>query len=274
MIWEKPMMNRNIKLVLIGMCVVGAAAVFSVSPAQALWPGVDIDLKPKFDLSFPKPKNTEEFCAKFSEKADAIASRLAERQSKVTDFINEHESRIDERRDDRDANLAERRSKADQKRSEWYARLEDKADTDAKKDAVLKFKQAVEDAVDARREEVSAAIAAFRKGVDDAIIGRKDSMKSARDTFKASVDAAVAKVKTDCDNGETTAMIRSNFKKSLKDARDALKNDRKNADKVGANVKALAETRRTAVKKALADFDAALKKAITELKQAFGETGI
>lgn len=269
------MMNRNIKLVF-GICGAVALCILSASTALALWPpSIDIDLKPKlpkFDLTLPKAKNTEEFCTKFSEKAEAMAERLAERQSKVTDFINEHESKLGERRDDRDANLTERRSKADQRRSEWYSRLQEKTDTDAKKDAVLKFKQAVETAVDARREAVNTAIAAFRKGVDDAIIGRKDSMKSARDTFKTSVDVAVNQVRTDCDNGETTAMIRSNFKKSLKDAREALKIDKKNMDKVGAQVKALAETRRTAVKKALFDFDVALKKAIIELKQAFGET--
>ena len=53
MILEKLMMNQNIKLVLIGMYVVGVAAVFSVAPAQALWPGIDIDLKPKFGISRP-----------------------------------------------------------------------------------------------------------------------------------------------------------------------------------------------------------------------------
>jgi Na+-translocating ferredoxin:NAD+ oxidoreductase RNF subunit RnfB len=273
MIWEKHMMNRHIKLFLIGMCAVGAVAIFSVADAEA------IDLTPKFpklDLILPKIKikNTEEFCNKFSEKASAIAERLAERQTKVTNFINEHESLLGERRENRDADLAELRSKADQKRSEWYARLEDKADTDGKKDAVLKFKQTVEDAVDTRRETVDAAIAAFRNGVDTAIAGRKDAMKSSRDTFKTSVDAAVAKVKTDCDNGETTVTARSNFKTSLQVAREALKTDRKNTDKVGVQVRTLAEARRATVKKALADFDAALQKALAELKQAFGETGV
>ncbi len=265
-------MNRYIKLTLAG--VSAALLVFFAVPAEAFWPsGIGIDLTPKlpkFDLPLPKAKNTEEFCNKFSDKADAIASRLAERQTKVTDFVNGQESRQDELRNNRDADLTEHRSRADEKRNEWYARLEDRADTDGEKDAVVKFKQAAEDAVDTRRNAVDAAISVFRKGVDMAIVGRKDSLKSARDTFKTAVDAAVAKVKTDCDNGETTITIRSNFKTSLKTAREALKTDRKDTDKVGAQVKALAETRRTAVKKAIADFDAALKNALTELKQAFG----
>lgn len=269
-------MNRHIKLTLVGICAAVVVAIFSSVPAEALWPPM-IDIKPKLpklDLTLPKVKNTEEFCNKFSEKASALAERLVERQTKVTNFINEHESLLGERRDNRDADLADHRSKADQKRSEWYARLQDRADTDAKKDAVLKFKQTVEDAVDTRRETVDAAIAAFRNGVDTAIAGRKDAMKSTRDTFKTSVDVAVAKVKTDCDNGETTIIVRSNFKTSLQAAREALKTDKKNVDKVGAQVKALAETRRATVKKAIADFGAALQKALAELKQVLGETGV
>jgi hypothetical protein len=275
------MMNRHIKLFLIGMCAAGAVAVFSVADVRAFLPPIEpIDMTPKFtklapklpklDLILPKVKNTEEFCSKFSEKASTIAERLAERQTKVTNFINEHESSLGERRDNRDANLADLRSKADQKRSEWYVRLQDRADTDAQKDAVLKFKQTVEDAVDTRRETVNDAIAAFRNGVDTAIAGRKDDMKSARDKFKTSVDAAVAKVKTDCDNGETTVTIRSNFKTSLQMAREALKTDKNNVDKVGAQVKALADGRSAIVKKAIADFNAALQKALADLKQVLG----
>lgn len=275
MISEKRMMNRNIKFAFVGALAV--ALIFPVAGAEAVWPSLDIDLTPKlpkFDLILPKAKNTEEFCSKFSEMAASIASRLAERQAKVTDFINGQEERLDWRRNGRDADLAGKRSKADQRRSEWYERLEDKADTDAEKDAVVKFKQEVEDAVDARRDAVGAAIEAFRQGVDTAIAGRKDAMKTARDMFKASVDAAVAKVKADCDNGETTMTIRSNFKTSLKAAREALKTDRKNADKVGTQVKALAETRKTAVKQALSDFDTALKQALSDLKKAFGEPSV
>lgn len=222
-------------------------------------------------LPGPKAKNTEEFCAKFTDVADKISSRLDEQKTKVTGYLSEHKNTLEEDRAARDATLKEQRAAAEKRRQEWYARLTEKADTDAKKDAVLQFKQAVETAVETRQAAVDAAILAFRKGVDDAAASRKGSMQGVRDTFKASVDAAVAQVKTDCDNGETTATIRSNFKNSLKAAREALQADKKDIDKVGKQVTALAAVRQKAVDTAIAQFQDALKTATDNLKKAFGE---
>jgi Na+-translocating ferredoxin:NAD+ oxidoreductase RNF subunit RnfB len=258
------MTNQNIRRSLVA--IIALALVFPLVSVEAFVP-----LKLKPDLFKVKVKNTEEFCSKFSDTEADITKRLGEQQTKVTGYLDEHKDTLKENRDVRDADLDGNRDKADQRREEWYARLEDKADSDTEKDAVVVFKQTIESAVDTRREAVDTAIEAFRKGVDDAIAGRKSSMQSTRDDFKTAVETAIAKVKTDCDNGEKTATIRSSFKASLKAAREKLSTDKKDVDKVGKQVKALAEVRRVAVKKALDQFEVTRQAAIATLKDAFGE---
>ena len=89
--------------------------------------------------------------------------------------------------------------------------------------------------------------------------------------FKNAVEAALDKAKSDCDSGANPETVRTNFKNSLATARKALVADRQSADKVGEQVKKLAETRRATVKKALDDFKATVEAARAELKKAFGE---
>lgn len=255
-------MNLYIKRILFGAFAV--ALVFPLAPADAFVP-----LKLKPELFKLKEKNTEEFCSKFSDQAEKIVSKLGEQETKVTGYLGEHKDNLVENREARDAELRSKREKADQNRQEWYARLEARADTDAEKDAVVKFKQTIETAVDVRQEAVDAAIEAFRKGVDDAVAGRKSSIESVRDSFKSKVESAVAQVKKDCENGETTATIRSNFKESLKAARESLKTDKKDVDKVGAQVKALAEARKKSIESAITTFKTTLSTAIADLKKSF-----
>lgn len=264
------MTNQNIRGIFV--VAIAVALVFPFAHAEAITPILkNINLKFNPVLPAPKAKNTEAFCTKFTDTANTLASNISKQQTKAVGFLTEREGAIKDGRDARDADLQESRDKAEQKRNDWYKRLEDKADTDAKKNAVVLFKQTVNTAVDTRQKAVDGAVEAFRKGVDDAVSVRNGSMQSTNNDFQTAVNAAVAKVKTDCDNGETTAMIRSNFKTSLKNARDTLKADKKNMDKVGAQVKALAATRQDVVKKAVATFQTTLKTAIADLKKAFGE---
>ncbi|MEK9151151.1 MAG: hypothetical protein AAB547_00800 [Patescibacteria group bacterium] len=213
----------------------------------------------------------EAFCNRFTENAEKIASNLAERRGKFEDRRENRANTLETRRDGREAKLDGNRTEADERRSAMYARLEARATTDAQKAAVAEFKKTVEEAVDTRRDAVDAAIAEFRKGVDAAIAGRKDDMESAVSQFQSEVVAALGKAKSDCADGANPETVKTNFRNSLAAARTALQNDRKDADKVGEQVKKLAETRRIAVRKALDDFRSAVEAARVELKKAFGE---
>ena len=213
----------------------------------------------------------EAFCSRFTQQAERITDNLAEHRSKFEERKENRVNRLETHRDGREAKLDENRSGADERRNAMYARLEARATTDAEKAAVATFKKTVEDAVDVRRDAVDAAIADFRKGVDAAIAGRKDDMDSAVSKFKSAVEAALAKAKSDCEGGADPETVRTNFKNSLQAARKILIADRQAADKVGEQVKKLAETRRIAVKAALDAFKATVEVARAELKEVFGE---
>lgn len=213
------------------------------------------------------------FCSRFTDAATKIGSGMAEGRGRFEKRRDNRLDDVEDGRSSRDAKFEDKRSDADGDRSEMYANLEAKADTDAKKEALSDFKKTIEEAVDDRRDAVDAALLAFRTGVDAAIAGRKDDMQGAVDTFQAAVDAALAKAKSDCENGTAPATVRTNFLSALEAARKTLQSDHQESERVGEQVKALAETRRIAIKKALDDFKATVEAATLELKKAFGEDG-
>ncbi|MEP7162430.1 MAG: hypothetical protein ABI747_01560 [Candidatus Moraniibacteriota bacterium] len=233
---------------------------------------INLEKVPLVKLPPAKAKNTEAFCADFTSTQAKIAKEFSEKRGKLDVFLKDKDQNLDDERNARDAKLEEARSKADQRRSEWYLRLEARAKTDDEKDAVTKFKQTVEKAVENRRESIDDAIADFRKSVDSALTSRQSSMETTRDAFQAAMDVALEQVKTDCDNNLTTVNIKKKFKDNLKVARAKLSSDKTNLDKVHDDIQTLATARRTIIKKAQVDFDAALASATAELKRALVET--
>ncbi len=220
-----------------------------------------------------KENRQEAFCSRFVESARKISATMAERRSQFDERKGNHADILETKRNEREAKFEENRSQADERRNAMYEKLSGRAKTDEQKEAVEDFQKAVEAAVDTRRDVVDAAIVEFRKGVDAAVAGRKDDMQDAVATFKSAVEVTFDKAQKACESGTDQATIRADFKSGLEAARTALQSDRKESEKVGAQVKGLAETRRTAVKQALADFKATVATARLELKNAFGETG-
>lgn len=231
----------------------------------------EMDAKRTEKMAENESKRLEAFCSRFTEQAAKIAANITEHKGQLQERKENRDDTISQNRDNRDAILENKRSDTDGRRSEMYAKLEAKADTDAKKAAVADFKDTVEKAVDTRRVAVNTALETFRKGVDAAVVGRKDDMKKNADAFEAAVNNALEKAKADCDGGSDQETIRSNFRSALTAARASLKEDRSASDKVSTEMKALAETRRTAVKKAVESFQATMQSAKDTLKQVFGE---
>jgi hypothetical protein len=196
---------------------------------------------------------------------------MADRRSKLEERKGNRVSTLETQRDEREAKLAGNRSGADEKRNALYGQLEARIETDEQKAAVKAFKKVIEAAVEKRRDAVDVAISEFRTGVDAAVAGRKDDMDRRTAAFQSAVEAALAQAKSDCTASANPEIVRTHFKESLAAARTALQNDRKESEKVGAQVKALAETRRIAVQKALDEFKATVEAARIELKKSFGE---
>lgn len=215
-------------------------------------------------------KRQELFCSRFADHAATIATNMGERKNAFEDRKANRAGTVDENRDNRDGKLEDKRSDADARRSEMYAKLESKANTDDEKDAVDDFKKTIEKAVDVRRDAVNAAIADFRTGADAAAATRKDDVEAMADAFTKAVNAAVEKAKSDCASGATPATVRTNFQAALKVARENLQADRSASEKLKTQIQVLADARKVSIEKALSSFKATLELAKGDLKKAFG----
>lgn len=226
---------------------------------------------PKFNRSTSTAPSVN-FCARFEKAFDKLQTRAAAKRDKLAEKKNQRLQNFKAQWEKRDQKLAEYRKRIDERRNDRYAGLEARAQTDAQKAAIEKFKADVEAAVAARKAAIDAAIKAFREGVDAATKQRLEAIKGAGDTYKAAVDAAVAKAKADCAAGVEPAAIKQQFHDSMKAAQDAFAKARADIEKLQPQLEALKATRNNAVKKAIDNFKAALQKAKTELKAAFGQS--
>ena len=213
-------------------------------------------------------KRTEAICGRVNDWAEKYSSRVDEKKNRAEERWNERYQNMLTKREGQDQKLEQLRKRWDARRAEFYAKLEEKAGSDTKKQAVINFKKAVEAAVKIRKEAIDAAIDDFRDGVDGLVDSRKTERVNAMKTYENSVEAAYAKAKSACDSGTNAASVRNNLKADLKSAKTRLQNEVQATDKIGEKVKALAEARKTAVKKAIEDFKTALEKAKTDFKTA------
>lgn len=218
-----------------------------------------------------KEERQEKICSNLVNRNEKMSERIGERYEKLLERKTKRTDIFEEKRSSRDAKLDEHREDRDARRSEMYAKLLERAGDDTEKQAaVATFKTAIEQAVSDRKAAVDAAIAAFRAGVDAAVGGRKDTMDESIADFKAAAEAAFAKAKSDCESGVDPKDVRETLAASLEAARKNIQDDRAAAEKVGTQVKALAETKKVAFEKALSDFKAAAEAARTNLKAVFG----
>ncbi len=264
---RKPVINAFV--VLIGLLTV-PVVVFAVPVSPVTTPAQlkTADLKLQ---SSTMPPNTEAFCTAFTDAKTRLATEIVEKEAAVTIYLDTLPEDLENKRNGRDAKLGEARSEADQLRSGEYARLLARADGDKERDAVQDYQQQVEDAVEARRDAIDAAIVKFRTGVDGLIAKRKKTMQSARDTFAVAVKAALVKLETDCAQNVATVNIRSDFEASLQRARAKLAGERQGAEAMQRTLKSLADTQKVSVSAASETFQAELVAAKEELKQAFGD---
>jgi hypothetical protein len=263
----------------VSMTVVGTASLIAPLFVSAVAPNPSNRGEMRSTISQAMEENRTErtekmqqaFCSRFTEMAGKMGTGLATGREKFEERRDSRTEHMDDGRDTRDAKLGDGRSDADAKRSEMYDKLKEKADTDAKKDAVEEFQKTVEDAVETRRDAFDVALQTFRTGVDALLTGRKDGMQDTADDFEAAMKAALDKAKADCEAGTAPATVRANFQAALQAAHKALQADRSNSEKISTQIRALADTRHTAVEKAINDFKTTVEAAAAKLKAALGE---
>ncbi len=210
----------------------------------------------------------EKFCERVGGSVSNISERLSAKIANLADVRQDRLQRISEHQVSYSEKLQESREKWDENRAQQFNALEDKAETDAERQAVVQFKTAMTAAISARRTAVDAAIAAFRSGLQAAISSRKTAADAAIAAYKSAIDAANAKARTDCAAGLNVRTVRDNYVAALKLARDKYNTDRQNVENLGGKVKALVTARRQAMEKAHNDFKTAAEAARARLKAA------
>lgn len=217
-----------------------------------------------------KAKNA--FCEKLAEMSSKLGQKISDSSAKVFEKRTEAMKNLQQKRTDLDKDILKEREGWDDNRKEFYAKIDEKADTDAKKAALLVFKNAVEKAVSDRRAAINTAQDAFRAGVDALIEDRKEAVESLVEKYKAAIQAAIANSTGDCaTQGADATKIRERLMTELKAARQQYNSDKQEIDKIGEQLKALIDARKAAFEKAKSDFKAALEKAKSDLKIAFGQ---
>lgn len=211
------------------------------------------------------------FCDRAFNLFTKINEKITDQLGKLKDKRDEIGNNIQNRWDVRDKKLEENRAKWDEARGEHFTKLEEKAKTDVQKQALVQFKEVVNNAIKARRIAINSAIETFRKGVEQAASSRKSSIDAMIAEFKNSVKAAYEKAKIDCAAGLDAATIKTNLKTSLKAARDKFVSDGQAVDKTQDVKKQLIDAKKQAMEKAIQDFKAAMEKAKSDLKAAWGE---
>lgn len=207
----------------------------------------------------------ENICQKISDMANREQERLRQRTMNSGDRFQNWQLKTTEK----DSELANLRSNWDGNRDAQFKKLEEKATTDAQKKAVADFEATVKAAITARRTAVDAAISTFREGVKKLISDRAEGVSTSFTAFSDATKVAYETAKSDCASGKDPATIRTTLRNSIAAARTKFNSDRTSAPKVGGNIQALIDARRTAVNKAMTDFKAAMEKARTELKKSF-----
>lgn len=211
------------------------------------------------------------FCTIISGLYSKIDQRFSNAQSKLEAKREEISNRIEKRRERRDAKLEEKRARWDVNREEHFTKMEERAQTDEQKQAVVVFHRAVTEAIKARRAAIDGAIQNFRDGVDNVKLLRKSTIDEIVNNFREDVRAAFDKAESDCGSGVSPGTVRQNLHSDLKTAKEKFVNDRQSIEKLSTDMEPLIEAKREAIKKAIEDFKAVIEQARADFKAASGE---
>lgn len=229
--------------------------------------------------TLPRPKLADDsdmrfgsFCAQIEKVNSKIDVQIAERETKLLKHREESNRKFELRKVEVNEKVFERRIAWDGNFGKRFSMLESRADTQAKKDAVARFRTAVETAAKERRAVVDSILSSFRANASSSIAARQAKIDEIIRTYKAAVSTAAAKAKADCalQNADSQA-IKKAYKESLKVAREKFEADRKEVEKIRVTVNELTAEKKAELKKANADFKVKVEAALKELKAAFPE---
>jgi hypothetical protein len=194
---------------------------------------------------------------------------LTEREMKIEEKQTERLEKLNEKRENRDVKLEEHREKWEEKWEEHFAMLEEKASTSEQKQALVEFKEAVQDAKASRQAAIDTAISQFRTDLDKLISDRRLAIETAKTIYINSYNVAIQNAKRACTDGGDPSQIKETLRTALKAAKDKFNSDRQTIEKT--DVKKLVEARQQAFREALDHFKKAMEAARTKLKAVFSK---
>jgi tetratricopeptide (TPR) repeat protein len=208
-------------------------------------------------------------CSNLEKWVVKIDQILTEREMKIEEKQTERLEKLNERRENRDTKLEEHREKWEEKWEEHFAILEEKASTSEQRQALVEFKETVQDIRASRQAAVDTAIFQFRTSLDGLIADRKEKIEEAKTAYINAYNVAIQNAKQACSDGGDPSQIRETLKTALKAAKDKFNADKQAIEKM--DVKKLVETRQQAFKEALEYFKKAMEKARADLKAVFNQ---
>ena len=212
------------------------------------------------------------FCVGIAERLEKIDQRILEQRGDLAKEGRDRLPRLEEQWQKHMTDLEERRTQRDTNLDQHFGKLEERAKTEAQKQAVAAFRTAVMSAIDARRTAVKVALDAFHSGVKSILEVRKTAIEKAFADRVAAFKAAAEKAKSDCLAGIAPKTVRTAFTSSLKSAQGQFATARRVSDDFKKTLEKLKTDKKAAFEKAHSDFKVAIEKAKADLKKAFGES--
>jgi hypothetical protein len=205
-----------------------------------------------------------DICARIADMATKAEEKIGKIKTPGERFANWQEKATEN-----DTKLATLRTQWNSNRDAQFAKLNEKATTDAQKLAVADFEKTTKTAISTRQAAVDAAIVTFRAGVKNLIVTYENGVSGDRTAFEAAIKAAFDAAKTDCQNNVSPATVRTNLKNALAAARSKFKLDKQDVPKVGSDIQSLIAARKQSMDKAFTEFKATMETARAALKKDF-----
>lgn len=210
-------------------------------------------------------------CERLDANTEKLEDHMIARQEKLQIWQEGQTEKVGQRKEQRAGQLIEKRSQADARRAQHYADLVKLGDTAEKKAALVTYGDAVDAAVESRRDVIDENLALFWGHSQEIIIGEKKIYADQDAQFVEVVDAAIAEAEAACavdgaDAKEISKQLRTQLKAG-QDQSKALKKETKGTrTKIGGEL----QIRRQAINEATKEFKEQIRVARVELVEVFG----
>lgn len=215
--------------------------------------------------------NGKDFCDRLGGISTNLEKRIANREDQFRKMKDNRLEKFLKSASSTAERLDGSRDHADENRKEHYAKLLERADTDAQKQAVEKFRAAMDAAIATRRAAIDAAIKTFQADVKSMLGSRKGGLEKAAADFRTGEQAAIKEAQDACKSGTNIKTVRQTLNRKLQGLQRDFEGDRRDANRLGVGLDGLTKKRAEAFRVAREAYEVAARKARLELKAALGE---